>query len=454
LGSAGNAYTTTIGDTVGANIDSVSKIPYNSADGGCFYHTIALYENFYDTTTLDKMLWIADTIRKAGTMVYPVSANGNVPFPYKLPKNVKTGDTLIITNPVISKIASGFSADDGVWITMQAANVSVTPIWMPIGGPDSKPDAFANTFSAIHCMAWSPNGDALFVGTESGMLFRFSNLDSIVDDIYTTGALFGMKHNGGPAINAKCKVISKNMTGMFAGSDILSIAVDPKNGNNILVTLGGYSGGPNVYRCTNALSNAPVFVSAQGNLPVMPVYSSVQNIINSGFPLSGLVGTEKGIWSTTNDTAASPNWQFTNTGMANTLVLGLGQQTLPPWQSNNSGNVYAGTHGRGAWVSTNFFKPLGIQPVIADAPDQVDMKVYPNPMTTQGTIEFNLTQTKNVTVTVFDITGKAVKTVAMGNMVQGQHMVSFNAENFTAGVYIATVSGDDFRKTARFVVVK
>src|ERR1700722_2264944 len=120
---------------------------------------------------------------------------------------------------------------------MQAADFSDAEVWMPIGGPQSKPDAFTGS-DAVHCLAWSPNGDALFVGTEAGQFYRFSNLDSIIDTSYTTGAIMSVPNGTHTAVvNPNTRVISTKLTAALTGngsSDILSIAVDPKNGNNVM----------------------------------------------------------------------------------------------------------------------------------------------------------------------------------------------------------------------------
>lgn len=454
LGAIANLYSNTVGDTLGCNLDSLVRA---WGGGGCFYHQFAVYENSYDTTeNLDVMKWIADSNYPAGHTVHPVSPNGNVPFPYKLKSAVVAGDTLIIQNAVVSKLAAGFNASNGVWLMMQAADLTDPAVWMPIGGPNSKPDAFSGA-DASHALAWSPDGDALFVGTEGGQLYRFSNLDSIQDTRYTTGALYSIKRGGGVVVNANCRVISKKISANMGG-DILSISVDPKNGNNVLVTIGNYTGGAHVYFSSNALSAAPTFASAQGTgLPSMPTYSSVLDVLNSGQANSALVGTERGIYSTTNINAGSPTWTVMpgTSGIPNTLIADMKQQTLPPWNANNSYNVYVGTHGRGAWVSSTFFKPLGVQPVVADATAEEGLKVYPNPMTYKGTVEFYLpNESGNVTITVYDIIGKAVKTIVLENQAKGQHLVNINAEELGTGTYIACVTGDGFRKSARFVVVK
>jgi photosystem II stability/assembly factor-like uncharacterized protein len=454
LGGAGtpsNAYTNTKGLNKGANIDSVVAL-----GSGCFVEPMALYENPYDVTTLDKLLWVSDKAYNAGDTIYPISPNGNITFPYVLKNAVPgKGDSVIIQNRVVSKVATGFSASNYVWINMQAIDFQDPTVWMPIGGPQSKPDAFTGG-DQVHCLTWSPDGDALFVGTEQGQLFRFSNLDSIQDTAYTTGAIISIKDNvKAPVVNPLTRVISKSLTAALGagGRDILSISVDPKNGNNVLVTLGGYGFPTNIYRSTNALSAAPTFASAQGNLPPMPVYGSVVDLVNSTFTGGAVVATEHGIYSTANVLSGAPTWSSDNTGMANTLVCAIKQQILPPWQCNNSGDIYIGTHGRGAYVDTTFFKPLGIQPLAASSL-KVEVKVYPNPMNAGGTISFTLPKTDRVTVTIYDIQGKVVKEIPVASDAPGLHNISINTLDMQVGVYLATVTGTDFRQTTRFVVAR
>ncbi len=145
-----------------------------------------------DPYTVDSILWIADSAYNSGHIVYPISPNGGVPFPYVLPVSVAKGDTIKVKNTVVSKVATALSASQWVWMNMQAVDLSDAVVWMPIGGPQSLPDKFTGA-DPVHCLAWSPDGDALFVGTQGGQLFRFSNLDSIRDSSsYLSGAVMSI----------------------------------------------------------------------------------------------------------------------------------------------------------------------------------------------------------------------------------------------------------------------
>jgi hypothetical protein len=437
----GPFYTRTVGLNKGCNIDSLASLGQ-----GCFVQPLALYENLYDPFTVDTLMWIADKSYSAGTTVYPVSPNGNTPFGYVLPKSVTTGDTLYVQDPVVGKIATSF--DGYVWMCPQADNLAGAGVWMPIGSTDN---GFSGT---AHCMAWTNTGNELFVGTEGGQVFRFSNLNAVRDTSYIEGATGSIK-KGAPGTfvkNTSCIVACKSLAVPFGGRDILSISVNPYNGNDVLVTLGNYQGNSAtyVYYSSNALSASPTFTNVSGNLPPMPVYSSIINVLGTGDSLTALVGTEHGVYSTPDVTKKT--WTQENAGAPNTLVLGMKQQTLPPWMCNNSGNVYIGTHGRGAWYTGNI-GPLSVQNIQGSQPASGNIKVYPNPMSTKGTVEFTLAAQENVTMTVYDLQGKAVSSQAM-NLASGQHLLPINTQNMSNGTYIVTLTGSDFKQSARIVVVK
>jgi hypothetical protein len=420
---------------------------------------VALYENLYDPYTVDMMTWISDTTLGAGGVVYPISPNGNIPFSYTLPAPVNKGDTILVKNTVVSKIATGVAGS--VWVTMQAADLSDAVIWMPVAfGASSKPDPFV-TGDPPHAIAWTPDGDAIFVGTEyGGHFFRISNLDSIRDTSYTTGAVVSIKKgNGAVVANPKCKVQCKNLDGCFSpvitGRDILSISVDPYDGNKVLVTVGNYGNVNYVYYSNNALSAAPTFTPKQGTgLAPMPVYSAVLGLYNTGHPNSAVIGTEHGVYSTQNINVATPVWTPDNGNAPNTLVLAMKQQTLPPSECNNSGNIYMGSHGRGFWYSGSL-GPIPASVQNTTAPDKSpSLLVYPNPMSTQGTVDYTLAAEDNITLTIYDIQGREVQDVNLGKQASGQHLVPVNTEKLSNGTYLLTVTGSNFRKTARIVVVK
>ncbi len=182
-----------------------------------------------------------------------------------------------------------------------ASNGSV--IWMPIGGLLSKPTAFSDGTS-VHALAWTADGNTLFAGCEDGGVYRFTNINSIIANNYCSGALWYIEGGSHPTGNTKiaCIKLSSGLSTLNA-RDVLSIATDPKDTNNVLITAGNYGPGVTsyVYYSSNALSASPSFTVAQGNLPLMPVYGSILDVLDSNgnaIPYSAMIGTEHGIYYT------------------------------------------------------------------------------------------------------------------------------------------------------------
>lgn len=74
---------------------------------------------------------------------------------------------------------------------------------------------------------------------------------------------------------------------------------------------------------------------------------------------------------------------------------------------------------------------------------------YPNPFKTSTTITYTLPESGPVTLTVFDFTGRIVKTLVNANQPAGSHSVNWTVENETPGFYfyeLKSGNGSEVRK--------
>ena len=72
-------------------------------------------------------------------------------------------------------------------------------------------------------------------------------------------------------------------------------------------------------------------------------------------------------------------------------------------------------------------------------PDQVELESYPNPFNPQTQIKFYLPKTGHTNLSVFDINGKSVQTLAEGHFVQGTHSFQWSPaqnQHIASGVYL------------------
>lgn len=81
------------------------------------------------------------------------------------------------------------------------------------------------------------------------------------------------------------------------------------------------------------------------------------------------------------------------------------------------------------------------------------LKVYPNPVVSQATLEFKLSHDSQVRVSLLNILGAEVKELVRQNMTSGKQNIQFNADQLEKGTYFLrlTVNGDII-KTIRLAV--
>ena len=79
---------------------------------------------------------------------------------------------------------------------------------------------------------------------------------------------------------------------------------------------------------------------------------------------------------------------------------------------------------------------------------------YPNPFNPVTHIEFSLPEPAQITLNIYDITGRLVEQLINQNTAAGYHTVSWNASRYSSGIYIARMQAGDFVKTQKMVLMK
>jgi hypothetical protein len=79
---------------------------------------------------------------------------------------------------------------------------------------------------------------------------------------------------------------------------------------------------------------------------------------------------------------------------------------------------------------------------------------YPNPFNPSTMIEYSVPRTGNVTLTVFDLSGREVKTLIRGTQESGLHRVTFDGTGLASGVYLYRLSTESQTAIRKFVLLK
>ncbi|MBP6429233.1 MAG: T9SS type A sorting domain-containing protein [Bacteroidales bacterium] len=434
----------------------------------------------YDTT------WREGSIINIGDSVLAKSPTMEYPFTYTFTKPLQYNqDTAIrIKNPIQSRLFFGTS--QGVFVCPNINDYiasplqgSLTPITMVKFYETTK---FANVpTEEINCFAITDDGKTLFVSadkvsanSDTTFLYRFdlSNKDF---------------QNSQSSISIIPEV-------MIFTRKITSISVDKNNGNNMILTFGTYlSSKSNIQVSNNALAqpfSSATFKEAINVDPIndenflpnnKPVFCALIESVTGSTDKVAYIGAEDGIYKTDNylGTPATGgkvtiNWEKMQ-GIPNVPVFQLTQQTmrLPKYEFYNyvgqnsfqtsfartelPGAIYAATYGKGLFAYLgDTIAPnetvIGINENIAKINQTTNLRLYPNPANSSTTLEYNLSETSNVNLQVYDMSGRMVSSLDNGRQQAGQHSLQMNVQNLKSGIYMVRIITNNTTSTAKLIV--
>ena len=384
----------------------------------------------------------------AGAEVQLVS-NNNYPFWHTLESTVAVGDSILVHDPVSARMFIAFK--DKLYMTYGALNFAAAPTWYEVSNKN------AGFSGEPLSMAYSNDCDHIFAGFKDGRFVRISGINAINQSI--------------PLSDSMAPQHTTVITLPVDGQCVTSVSVDPRNANKVVVTLGNYGNDAYVLYSTNALDDEPTFTSMQGNLPQMPVYSSVIEMETGKV----IIGTEHGIYMA--DAVGNTNWKTAGHAMGDVPVMQLKQQVMERAMDSvisividvtpqgadtlrfvdyypgvyNTGIIYAATYGRGLFRCENFKKYSGDNVEENEVVAQPSLNIYPNPVSDQATIDFEANG-EAVNYQVYDMMGRLVMSQSMGRMGEGAQQLKVNTSNLSSGAYILRLNQGAISSNVKFLV--
>ena len=82
-----------------------------------------------------------------------------------------------------------------------------------------------------------------------------------------------------------------------------------------------------------------------------------------------------------------------------------------------------------------------------------DFTIYPNPLTTITTIEYELQHPASVHITIYNHLGKQIEIIQQ-NQSAGKQQVLWNAEGLPAGVYFCVLKTETGTQTMKMIKLK
>jgi 5-hydroxyisourate hydrolase-like protein (transthyretin family) len=79
---------------------------------------------------------------------------------------------------------------------------------------------------------------------------------------------------------------------------------------------------------------------------------------------------------------------------------------------------------------------------------------YPNPFNPETVIYYQIPESGEVSLKVYDMLGRELKTLVNQTQNQGRYEVKFNARDLASGVYIYRLQVNDFVTSKKMMLVK
>jgi fibronectin type 3 domain-containing protein len=135
---------------------------------------------------------------------------------------------------------------------------------------------------------------------------------------------------------------------------------------------------------------------------------------------------------------------------------------LRVWSQNQNRELYVSADLNNNWFGMS---PLTSGSIVVTNEDAIPTTFelgqnYPNPFNPSTTIDFTIPADMKISLTVFDITGRQIRTLVSGQFTtQGYHSILWdgkdaNGSEVSAGLYIYTLNGNGFNDTKKMVMLK
>lgn len=406
---------------------------------------------------------------------------GSVPFAknnklVKVPSRESARLALILTNVDIT------GGQDAIVVSKNPLSlndplsfVRISQVGTPIWTDDAAGNPTTNSVTVTGkptLLEWSHNGTELYYATSTNRLYRVSHITTIMDlspSSYSGKFYTDIFMYNAPINSSTLNPASPYRTTLIGAFDkpITSISVS-NDDSHLAVTFNSSSTGTTatvMYNANDVRTSNQTNInwsSKQGTLP-SSVTITYCSLLEKDNDKKMFLGTDNGMYYTTDVTSNSPVWSNVNQGtlkenqLPNVQIMDIKQQRFNHWESYNSGQIYVATNGRGVWTNGFYFKPYSVgireeQPLVIPGKN---LNVFPNPTNGQATLAFTNVDGETAVLNIMDISGRIVKSELIGKLNSGETNYQFETGSLNSGVYLVNVTSDSgVKRITKLIVTK
>ena len=345
--------------------------------------------------------------------------------------------TQTITNATLANGGSGYAVNDVVTIVGGDNNATYTVNTISGGTVTSVTlNSPGNGYTATDVL--TING-----GSATYTVATVTNNTEIADEVATNNTIadltFGVTNNIYARDNNVFAGTTSNGTDGFEAGNLFDIWAD-QTLKGISVRLAGGTGGTTVgtevFAKIYSIDAAGEFAFLEETAPLTVASNNLNTILNmvllnptnlvAGQTYLAVVGSFDG------------GLRVSNAGSSDEQTSFFKDLATDTWFFQTSTPV----------VRLNFDPILSVN---ENTLQVADAAIYPNPTTTTSTVEFNLVNASEATISITDLSGKIVSERNLGQLNAGANATEINTTSFNAGIYYVTVSSNGSSVTKKLI---
>lgn len=214
----------------------------------------------------------------------------------------------------------------------------------------------------------------------------------------------------------------------------MDIAVDPTDDHVAYITYAGFGSG-HVFKTTD---NGDSWIDISAELPDVPTNAV---IVDPLFPSNIYVGNDLGIFVSPD---GGNTWQTYQDGLPGTIMV-FDLKISPV-----NRKLHIASHGNGAYRRSLLEMTVAVDDL--KWVEHLQLKVYPNPASEQVTLQYELQQSANVVINLFDATGKDIQTIINKKQPIGIHTEKVYLNELAKGIYYFEIEIDGARAVKKLVL--
>ncbi len=129
-------------------------------------------------------------------------------------------------------------------------------------------------------------------------------------------------------------------------------------------------------------------------------------------------------------------------------LTSIGNTLWPVWMDNSTG-LYQ------IWTSPIDLQTLDVELVDERMPGEFELEQnYPNPFNPTTEIRFQISEVSHVTLKVYDVLGREVRTLVNEELKAGSYETTFDASGLASGLYFYQLNSGRFRQTKKMLLLR